>query len=155
MSETQVHHGTFTLVRDLDATPARVFNAFARDDLKRRWFGAHSPDYTMVERSFDFRPGGREHAVGQYKGGVRTEFQCQYYDIVEDARIVYVYEMIIDGWKMSVSMATIQVSAHGGLTRLTVTEQGVFFGENGARHAAGREEGTTLLLSILERTLGD
>lgn len=38
MTETPVSHGTFTIERDYDASPARVFAAFANQATKRRWF---------------------------------------------------------------------------------------------------------------------
>jgi uncharacterized protein YndB with AHSA1/START domain len=150
--DTTVHHATFTLTRDLDATPARVWGAFAKEDLKARWFGVNV-HATIVERSFDFRPGGVERAVGHWKSGLVTDFQCRYHDIVEGARILYVYDMFVNGWKMSVSLATIQVEALGSKTRLTITEQGAFFGEDGKKNATGRELGTASLLDTLAESL--
>ena len=154
MRNATVHHATFTLTRDLDAAPERVWGAFAREDLKARWFGAHD-GVAIMERSFDFRPGGRERAVGHWKNGIVTDFQCQYHDIVDGVRILYVYDMCVSGWKMSVSLATIEVEARGSRTRLTITEQGAFFGEDGPKNAAGREQGTALLLDKLGATLND
>jgi uncharacterized protein YndB with AHSA1/START domain len=154
MSDTTVHHATFTVVRDLDARPERVWGAFANEELKSRWFGVNV-NATIVERSFDFRPGGGERAVGHWKGGLVTDFQCRYHDIVEGARILYVYDMFVNGWKMSVSLATIEVEAHGAGTRLTITEQGAFFGDDGAKHAKGRELGTGSLIDTLAETLND
>ena len=65
------------------------------------------------------------------------------------------YDMYVSGWKMSVSLATIEVEARGSRTRLTITEQGAFFGEDGAKNAAGREQETALLLDRLGATLND
>jgi uncharacterized protein YndB with AHSA1/START domain len=155
MSDTRVHHATFTLTRDLDAPAARVWGAFARQDLKARWLGAQHSDVAVFERSMDFRPGGRERVIGNWKSGLVTDFQCHYFDILEGARITYVYEMFVNGWKMSVSLATIQVEARGAATRLTITEQGAFFGDDGAKNAAGREQGTAGLLDILGANLDD
>lgn len=154
MPENTVHHATFTLTRDLDAAPERVWGAFANEDLKARWFGVNV-NATLVERSFDFRPGGAERAVGHWKSGMVTDFQCRYHDIVEGARILYVYDMFVNGWKMSVSLATIQIEAAGAKTRLTITEQGAFFGDDGGKHAKGRELGTGSLMDALAASLDD
>ncbi len=155
MNDAQVHHSTFTLTRDFQAPAERLWNAFAREDLKARWFGAQIADYTIVERSFDFRPGGRERVVGHWKSGMISDFQCQYHDILDGVRMVYVYDMFVSGWKMSVSLATVEVEARGAGSRLTITEQGAFFGGDGAKHAAGREEGTAKILEGLAASLAD
>jgi uncharacterized protein YndB with AHSA1/START domain len=151
---TQAHHSHFTLVRDLPSTPARVWGAFARQDLKRRWFGAND-QLEIVRHDFDFRPGGEERMVGKWKSGMTSDFRCHYYDIVDGERITYAYEMVVSDWKMSVSLATIEVEAHGDGARLTITEQGVFYGGDGEKHAAGREKGTSDLLDGLAKSLAD
>lgn len=153
MSDHQVHHATFVLTRDFEAPAARVWAAFAREDLKSRWFGAQVSDYTVIERTFDFRPGGQERVAGRWNSGMVSDFRCQYHDIVDGVRIVYVYDMLVSGWKMSVSLATIEVEARGAGSRLTITEQGAFFGEDGARNASGREQGTAQLLELLRASL--
>jgi uncharacterized protein YndB with AHSA1/START domain len=148
-----VHHATFTLERDLPAAPARVFLAFADKDLKARWFRHPSGEQVVVERSFDFRPGGQERLVGAWPGGRTSDFQCRYYDIVPGERITYVYEMFTNGVKLSVSLATIEVHPRGTGTRLRVTEQGAFLREEGPADAASREEGTAALLDALAASL--
>lgn len=155
MSQQSVHHATFTITRDFEAPAARVWGAFAREDVKARWFGAHGDAVVITERIFDFRPGGRETAVGHWKTGMVSNFQATYHDIVEGQRIVYVYDMLVNDWKMSVSLATIEVEARGSGSRLTITEQGAFFGEDAAKNAAGRAQGTTQLMGMLGASLVD
>jgi len=155
MSQHPVHHATFAITRDFEAPVARLWGAFARQDLKDRWFGAHGDAVVITERTFDFRPGGRETAVGHWKTGTVSNFQSTYHDIVEGQRIVYVYDMFVNDWKMSVSLATIEVEARGSGSRLTITEQGAFFGEEGAKHAAGRAQGTAQLMGMLGDSLVD
>ena len=70
MSQHPVHHATFAITRDFEAPAARLWGAFARQDLKDRWFGAHGDAVVITERTFDFRPGGRETAVGHWKTGM-------------------------------------------------------------------------------------
>ena len=89
-------------------SPARVFQAFADEEAKDKWF-AGRPDWTPVERSFDFREGGEEHAAGRWKTGMVSSFDCVYRDIVapngDEGRIIYSYVMHLDDRKISVSQA--------------------------------------------------
>ena len=63
MTERSVKHATFVIERTYDASPARVFAAFADPEIKKRWFGA--PDeWAPDEQELDFRVGGREISRG-------------------------------------------------------------------------------------------
>lgn len=147
---TSVQHGNFTIARDYDAPVATVFRAFADKDAKARWFSA-PVECTDVTREQDFRAGGRDRLKATWPGGRISDFRCEYRDIVENERIVYVYDMHIDGKKISVSLATIQFKKAGKGTHLIVTEQGAFL--DGYDDAGAREHGTGLLLDALERSL--
>ena len=103
MIERSITHATFVLERTYDATPARVFNAFADPVAKARWF-VGPEDWDQGERSMDFRVGGREVDAGGPKGGPTSYFEARYQDIVPDQRIVYTYEMRLDGVRISVSL---------------------------------------------------
>jgi uncharacterized protein YndB with AHSA1/START domain len=80
-----------------------------------------------------------------------SDFQCEYRDIVSNERIVYVYDMHIDGTKISMSLAILQFAKAGKGTKLSVTEHGAFldgYDDNGAR-----EHGTGILLDQLGASL--
>jgi uncharacterized protein YndB with AHSA1/START domain len=143
MTERNVAHGVFTLERTYpDVTPQRVFEAFATEAGKDAWFSGPNERWVIAERVFDFRVGGRERLVGDWKSGLRTEFDALYFDIIPGARIVYTYEMRLDGRKISVSLATFEFRAVGGGTRLIHTEQGAFldgYDDNGSREQGSRE----------------
>ena len=62
--------------------------------------------------------------MARLSGGVRAD--ALYYDIVPNQRILYCYEMYADGTRISVSTATIELSANATGTTLTWTEQGVY-----------------------------
>ena len=50
-----------------------------------------------------------------------------YQDIVADERIVYSYDMTMNGQRISVSVATIEfIAAPGGGTQFILTEQGAY-----------------------------
>jgi uncharacterized protein YndB with AHSA1/START domain len=146
-----ITHGTFTIERTFpDATPARVFTAFAKPEAKGRWF-AGPPGWEQHEAAMDFRVGGREVMAGKHGNGMVSRFDCHYLDIVPDARIVYSYVMHIDGKKISVSLATVEITAQGSAAHLVITEHGAFL--DGYDNAGSRERGTNFLMDQLGKSL--
>jgi uncharacterized protein YndB with AHSA1/START domain len=146
MTRTVVHD-TFVLDRRYPAPPARVFNAFADPASKKQWW-----DDDEIEKNaphvIDFRVGGRESMAGEIPGGEASfTFDAVYQDIVENSRIVYSYEMTMNGRRISVSVATLEFLADGDGTRLMLTEQGAYL--DGLDTSAQREEGTRGLLEAL------
>jgi len=146
-------HDTFTLDRHYDVAPERVFRAFADPHAKAQWFTG-PPEAKQEDVSFDFREGGRETATTIVEDGTRYGFFATYTDIVPGQRIVYTYEMTVNGRRMSVSIATIELhpAATGG-TDLVLTEQGVYL--DGLDQPQYRREGTEQLLAALEGSLAD
>jgi uncharacterized protein YndB with AHSA1/START domain len=143
--------GSFTLERVFAAPPSRVFHALTNMDAKSKWF-AGGPEQTMVERYMDATPGGRERALGHWSNGNTSCFDAVYFDVIPNTRLVYAYEMHLNGTKISVSLATLELSPAPGGTRLVVTEQGSFlegYADNGSR-----AQGTGFLLDQLGASLG-
>jgi uncharacterized protein YndB with AHSA1/START domain len=150
MTERNVTHGTFSLERTYPAPRSRVYAAFATVEGKSAWFGGGDA-YTLVERRFDFREGGSERATGRWDSGTVSQFDAVYLDIVPEERIVYAYEMRLDGVKISVSLATIEFKPAGEGTRLLITETGAFL--DGYDDAGSREHGTNFLMDLLGASL--
>ena len=90
---------------------------------------------------------GTESKTAQWHGGPRSRFESTYTDIVDEQRMVFTYDMWIDGRHISTSLTTIAVEPDGAGTRLTYTEQAVHL--DGLDSAEGREEGTAGLLDNL------
>ena len=99
----------------------------------------------------DVRVGGREIAKGRWASGLVTTFEAVYLDVVPNARLVYVYTLHLDDRKISVSLATVEIHAAPGGSRLTVTEDGVFL--DGYDDAGKREHVTRELVERIARTL--
>jgi uncharacterized protein YndB with AHSA1/START domain len=151
MAPRSAVHASFTISRQWPHSPGRVFKAFADQKAKDAWFGG-GPEWEKVERSFDFRVGGREHASGRWKkSGVVSRFDCVYHDIVENERIIYSYTMHLDDRKISVSQACIEFRPENGGTRLVLTEYGDYL--DGYDDAGSREHGTNALMDALSRSL--
>jgi uncharacterized protein YndB with AHSA1/START domain len=145
-----VVHSTFSIERNYDASPERVFAAFARLESKSKWFSGPE-DWVTDKREFDFRVGGREVLSGGPKGGPAHTFDARYFEILPNQRIIYAYDMYVGERKLSVSLATIVLEAQGKGTRLTMTEQGAYL--DGVEDGTQREAGTKQLLDNLGRSL--
>ena len=150
MTERSVTHATFTVERTYDASPARVFNAFADPAIKRRWF-AEGEGWQVEEFKVDFRVGGSERSRFRFRGGDLIRNDTVYQDIVPDQRIIIAYSMTIGENRISASLATMEFKPAGSGTRLVFTEQGAFL--DGYDDPAGREHGTGALLDNLGKAL--
>lgn len=150
MSERTTEHGTFVITRTYPATPERVFAAWASRDAKARWFGS-APGEVNDALQLDFRVGGTETNRGGPPDGPIFTYKATYQDIVPEQRIVYGYTMDANGTLISVSVTTVEFTASGAGTTLTLTEQGVFL--DGSDTPAVREKGTGELLDQLGAAL--
>ena len=123
MSERSVTHATFVIERTYDASPARVFAAWADPKAKARWFVG--PDnWQSSNHELDFRVGGRESVSGGPDGGPVHSYDAEYRDIVPNERIVTTYEMHMDETRISVSVATVEFTPAGDGTRLVYHRAG-------------------------------
>jgi len=150
-AETFTDHATFTIERDYPVQPARVFGAWAVPEAKTQWFACHD-DWRFENHQLDFRAGGSER-LDTYPSdnGEVHAYRAHYYDVIENERIVYAYEMYLGEKRMSVSLATVLFESHAGGTRMTFTEQLVMFDDRW--DAAGRELGTGEAFENLGREL--
>jgi len=146
-----VVHATFDIERTYDASVARVWQALTDVSAKQKWFSGPPGRWEVVERQMDVRAGGRERLKGRWEGGMVSTFDAIYFDVIPNERLVYSYEMHIGDNKISVSLATMQLTADGGKTKLAVTEQGAFL--DGYDDAGSREQGTHHLLDALGASL--
>ena len=153
-----VAHGTFVLKRRYDATAERVFRAWADPVAFRKWF-VEAPGATIHDWVHDFRVGGT--GGGRYRfGGPENDTgfnDTLFLDIVENRRIILSYVMGTEVGgersRFSASLATIELVPDGAGTALTYTEQGAYFGADGAAHIPLREEGCAEMLENLARLL--
>jgi uncharacterized protein YndB with AHSA1/START domain len=83
--------------------------------------------------------------------GMVFALEAVYQDIVPGERIVYSYDMKMNDERISVSLATVQLEAAEGGTRLTFTEQGAYL--DGLDTPEQREHGTGELLDALGRSV--
>ncbi len=142
MSDHSVAHGTFVIERTYPHPAEKVWAAWADPAQKLRWFGGGGDG--MPAQVFEFRPGGRESRRGTIPNGPSFSFDVTYQDIVPLSRILYTYDMHMDGKKISVSLAAVEFFAGKGGTRLRITEYGLYL--DGLDNLAQREAGTKDLM---------
>jgi uncharacterized protein YndB with AHSA1/START domain len=148
-----VAHGTFHLERTYDAPVARVWQALTDPSTKQKWFAGTPGKWEQLERQMDVRVGGHERLRGRWEGGVVSDFDATYHDVVPNERLIYSYTMHLDDKKISVSLACMQLQAAGSKTTLKLTEQGAFL--DGYDDAGSREQGSRYLLDALGTSLKD
>uniref|UniRef100_UPI0035B3673A SRPBCC domain-containing protein n=1 Tax=Devosia sp. TaxID=1871048 RepID=UPI0035B3673A len=73
------------------------------------------------------------------------------HDIVPDSRIVYTYEMTMNGQRISVSLATVSFTVEADGTHLMIREDGAFL--DGLDTVQQREAGTNYLMDQLSAWL--
>jgi uncharacterized protein YndB with AHSA1/START domain len=147
--ERSADHATFTIERTYDASPARVFAAWAEPATKIKWFG--DPTAPAGNYQLDFRVGGDEISRGGPPGGPVYTYRANYAEIVPAERIVSTYTMDMDERRISVSVATLEFKKAGSGTRMVYTEQAVYF--DGLDTAKQREIGCTEIMDALGRYL--
>ena len=145
-----VVHDTFAIERTYPAPPEKVFAAWATIEAKSQWFGDDAEVESIAAHTLDFRVGGGEHLTAKAGGSLYT-FDSRYYDIVENERMVWAYEMHVDGRRMSVSVGTVELTPVPGGTQLVMTEQGTYL--DGLDTSEQREAGTREFLGSLARYL--
>ncbi|MDB5507173.1 MAG: hypothetical protein JWR75_1811 [Devosia sp.] len=150
MTERSIAHGSFTIERTYPVKPEKVWLAWSELEQKQKWFG--SPAVGNAKHTLDFQVGGKEHSEGSFPDGTLYTFDVIYQDIIDGQRIVYSYDMTINGHRISVSLATIEIAARGAGTHLTVTEHGAYL--DGLDNSAQRRDGTEQLMDALGTSLG-
>jgi len=99
-------HATFVIERTYPVPVEAVWHALWDNDTRDQWFTAGSA-FDARQKSHEFRVGGHGTEEGQWHGGPRSRFVSTYTDIVDLQRIVFTYDMWVDGRHLSTSLTTI------------------------------------------------
>ncbi len=143
-------HATSKLERTLNASPQRVFAAWA-DKHKRAQWDLPGEDWVIAEQEEDFRVGGRQYKRFGPKGDPRFHSEGFFIDIVPDARIVSAGAMHLNGVRSSATLCTVEISAQENGARIILTDQSAYLaGETPAMRRAG----WTSILDRLEAHFG-
>jgi uncharacterized protein YndB with AHSA1/START domain len=146
-------HGSFIIERRYEASPQRVFTAWADPAAKRAWF-AEGEGWDIQSYELDFREGGAERSKFHHRKGAETFGEDTWFgndtvfnEIIPNERIIFTYAMDRNGVRFSVSLATVEFKPAQQGTRLILTENGAFF--DGADGVKMREAGWHELLQKL------
>ena len=122
MTNHTITHGSFTLTRQLKATPTRAFAAFAEPARKRRWF-VDTPGFTTFDYQLDCREAGEEFWHGRAPDGTEITMTARFAEVRAAERLLLTYEMTLNGRRLSLSLLSVEFRAADGGTTLTLTEQ--------------------------------
>jgi len=152
MTTPPFFHGTFTLKRRWAAPAERIFAAWSDPAVKAQWFTGPPEQWTLHERSLDFRVGGRELLEGRFnQSGLVTRFDARFHVIEPGARLVYAYDLYHAAALHSVTLSSLELAADGEGTRVAYTEQIVFL--DGKDGTESRRHGTNLQFDMIETVL--
>jgi uncharacterized protein YndB with AHSA1/START domain len=153
-------HGSFTVERDLAASPDRVYAAYADFAVRRRWFRMPG-DPARAVHELDFRVGGQEVARGVFAptgdAEERLEYRSTFLDLETGSRIVFGYSFSLDDVRRWASLVTVELSGLPGwsATRLRHTEQYTYlaYADDGAQDVAHLKGSMNLQLNGLAAAL--
>jgi uncharacterized protein YndB with AHSA1/START domain len=145
---TAIAHATLVMERTYNATPARVFAAWADVDARRRW-SAPADNIRIEYEAADFREGGRDISRCIEPGNDDYVATVNYLDIREDQRIVFAEDVTHANKRVSAALISVELSAKNGATALSLTLQIASFDEAGME--AGYQFGWSAALDNLAK----
>jgi uncharacterized protein YndB with AHSA1/START domain len=92
---------TIVSSRAFAAPRETVFAAFADPAQLAQWWGPTG--FTNKFREFDFRPGGRWRFTMQSPDGAEYHNECDFTEIVDPARIVFVHQLPVHRFEMTMT----------------------------------------------------
>lgn len=147
MGERGVVHGRFSVERYYPVSPECVFAAFGSAEARAQWVHTWNGVHLAEDHMLDFWPGGVEAFECIGPSGHRYRYVGRFYDIIAPDRLVYAYEMYADDVRISVSLASVELTAEREGTHLVYAEQGAYV--DGLDRPESREAGVPEELDAL------
>jgi len=135
--------------REFDAPRRLVFEAHAKPEHVRRWWGPFGSTMTVCE--LDFRPGGRWRFVLRTARGQDVAFHGEYREITAPEWFVWTFGF--DGMPGPPGLETYSFTEHEGRTRLVSVSHFDSIESRDAAIASGMEKGAAETLDRLEELL--
>jgi uncharacterized protein YndB with AHSA1/START domain len=150
VSERTVQHDTLVIDRTFNADATRVFAAWASPQARKQW-SVPDDGWEIADDQDDFRVGGHEVSHFGPPGDPRYRAETNYFDIVDNTRIVMAGAMYDRDTRISVSLATVEFMAVADGTRVIYTEQAAFL--DGRDTPRSRRQGWNQIFKGLDRFL--
>lgn len=125
-----IAHATLVMERTYNASPARVFNAWADVEARKRW-SAPAEGIRIEYEEADFREGGRDVSRCIEPGNADYAATVAYLDIRKDSRIVFAEDVVHGNKRVSAALVSVELASQAGATRLQLTLQIASFDEAG------------------------
>jgi uncharacterized protein YndB with AHSA1/START domain len=143
MTTTSPTSGSFTINRNFNHPAEKVFKAFSDPATKTKWFTGPMGGEAL-ERVIEVKTGGAEVLKFKHPSGMVTHFIAKYHAVEQAKRIVYSYDLMIDGKHHSTSLAVVEFAAVGKNTDMIFTEFVAWHdGTELSKGLASREKGTS------------
>jgi len=143
---TTLAHATLVMERTYEASPARVYAAWADVEARKRW-SAPADNIRIVYEEADFREGGRDVSRCIEPGNADYVATVTYLDIRKDQRIVFVEDVAHGGTRVSSALISMELTPRASATRLALTLQITSFDSAGME--AGYQFGWSAALDNL------
>lgn len=154
MNRKPIHHASFSVERAYKSSRARVYKGFTDNASRRRWL-IESDGWTIhhIDAPSEVRPGAVESSKFSPPGAeIVLTNDTTFLDVQEDERLIFAYAMTLEGEPLSSSLTTVEFLDDGNGSRIVLTEQGAYAGDE---DVAGRKHGTSLLLEALAKEIGE
>jgi uncharacterized protein YndB with AHSA1/START domain len=121
MAPTQGTETTLQLQRTFAAPASKVFEAWTRPEIMKRWFGP-SDDFTVTDCQADVRLGGAYRVAMRHSGGDTHTAFGTYREIVTNEKLVFTWAW--EGENAHVeTLVTVTLVPKGNQTELTLTHE--------------------------------
>ncbi|MGH6952217.1 MAG: SRPBCC domain-containing protein, partial [Vitreimonas sp.] len=127
---TAIAHATLVMERTYNASPQRVFAAWADVEARKRW-SAPAEDIRIEYEAADFREGGRDVSRCIEPGNADYVATVNYLDIRRDSRIVFSEDVVHGDKRVSAALISVELVGQADTTRLMLTLQIASFDESG------------------------
>lgn len=125
-----IAHATIVMERTYNASPHRVFGAWADVEARKRW-GVPAEGIRIEYQEADFREGGRDLSRCIEPGKEDYIAAVTYIDIKPDQRIAFVEDIALGKKRVSAALISVEFAAKGAATQLRLTMQIASFDESG------------------------
>jgi uncharacterized protein YndB with AHSA1/START domain len=147
---TAITHATIVLERSYHAAPARVFEAWADIEARKRW-STPAENIRIEYEEADFREGGRDVSRCIEPGNEDYVAVVTYIDIKRDQRIAFVEDIAHGARRVSAALISVELAAKDRGTHLLLTMQIASF--DGANMEQGYQFGWNAALDNLAKEL--